>query len=148
MNSNYETVVRRIAEEINSDHEGGAITVPELNKLVSEVLVSEVSGNVNCYPGLPGMECYPTAFFISLTSSRYASPRSGHLGFSNILESFVLHTQGYCKGKTRTAVFIFDSWLPDVFRKWQPVIEQTRRENVHIEAFLIAWPDVFPLNLP
>jgi hypothetical protein len=97
---------------------------------------------------MPGMGCYPTAFFISLTSSRYASPRSGHLGFANILESFVLHMQGYCKGKTRTAVFIFDSWLPDVFRKWQPVIEQTRREGVHIEAFLIAGPDVLPLNLP
>lgn len=145
MNSNYEyeTVVRQVAEGINSDHERKAITVPDLNRLVSAV-----SGNVHCYPGIPGVGCYPTAFFISLTSSRYASPRSGHLGFANILESFVLHTQGYCKGKTRTAVFIFDSWLPDVFRKWQPVIEQTRSEGVHVEAFLIAWPDVFPLNLP
>lgn len=144
MNSNYEheTVVRQIVEGINSDHEREAIAVPDLNKLVSEF-----SGNVNCYPGMPRVECYPEAFFISLTSSRYASPRSGHLGFANVLELFVLHMLGYCKGKTHTAVFIFDSWLPDVFRKWQPVIEQARNEGVRIEAFLISGQDVLPLNL-
>ena len=117
MNSDneYLGIAERILDRIKKRdaNESTPITPKDLAELVGAN-----SGRVNCYPGIPGTGCCQVSFFISLTSERYIPPRGrGHLTFRKILEKFVQHMQGHCRGITKVAVLIFDRPDPDALNK-------------------------------
>ena len=148
MNSNYEymEVAERILDRIKKC--GSIDGPPHITRDDLVELVGANSGRVNCYPGTPGTGCCQVAFFISLTSERYIPPRGrGHLTFRKILEKFVQHMQGHCKGDTDVAILIFDRPDPDALNEWQSNINQIRRDGAHTEAFQITGDKVNPINL-
>jgi len=103
---------------------------------LAQIVGEHFGGGVNCYPGIPGMGCYPTAFFFSLQDKRRAKGR-GHLTMRKVLEELVKHFSFHCKGKTHTAIVILDNWDPKAFADWEDPIRSLSRE-VHIEIYLVA----------
>jgi hypothetical protein len=135
----YSEVAERILDIIKKcEAQASRVTPNDLQEVVGE--------NVNCYPGISGNKCYPIAFFVSLTSSRCISPRGGHLGFRKALEKFVQHMQGHCRGLTKVAVLIFDSWDPIAFSDWHSNIEQAQRDGAHVEVFQITGNNITPIK--
>ena len=144
MNGDYKylEVAQRIVDRIKKckTEEACQITPDDLVELVGAN-----SGLVNCYPGIPTNVCCREAFFISLTSGHYLSQLGRHLTFRQALEKFGQHMLK-CKN-TKVVVLIVDSWDLCAFSEWQPAIEQTMKDGVLIEAFLIAGNNITPVKL-
>jgi hypothetical protein len=108
-------------------------------------IVGANAGQVNCYPGIPGGGCHPAAYFVSLTSKRYAKGR-GHLTFRKAIECLVQHMQGHCIGKTQVAVILCDNWDSAVIDEWRFNIEQIKR-HASVEAYLISGRNISPMQI-
>lgn len=112
-------IVENLAAEIEQRGQAGGVTSDELAEIIGE-RAGRRFGQINCYPGMSG-ECYPLAFFISLTSPRFAKG-SGHLSWRQAMEKIVGHMESPCQGITDAAVFITDSWDVGAFDEWEPIL--------------------------
>jgi hypothetical protein len=128
----YESAARRIAEAMHeAKSPGKGIRTQDIPGIIG------CGGEVaNCYPGIPGSVCCREAFFVSLTSKQYVIGK-GHLSFRGAIELVVKHMQGPCKGITKVAIIIADSWDPSAYSEWQANIEQIKSEAL-VEAYLIV----------
>ncbi len=123
---------KRIADMINSIIAEMGMKVDDIPSVLSQELKSEF----NCYPGEKGGGCHEIAFFISLNGKVNALGR-GHLKFSQALEFFVRHMQGYCPNYTKAAVIITDQWEADAYKKWEANIQQVK-QYAHIEIYVLT----------
>lgn len=125
-------VAERISDAIFTAQQiGKGITVDDL-----EHITNGDGYGMNMYPSNHGGSCCHEAFFISLSSTRYAKS-AGHLKFRKALEKLVQHTQGTCSGITKVAVLITDSWDANAIDEWRGNIEQIQ-QHIHLEVYLIT----------
>jgi hypothetical protein len=115
-------------------------TVPKTPpiKEIPDIVSGAVGEPINCYPGIPGRNCYRIAVFLSLVKIFGSSKaQMRHLYFEEALQKFVQHMQGACPGTTEVAIFITDSWDHAVYRKWRSNVEVIRRNGDLVEFFLV-----------
>jgi hypothetical protein len=124
-------VMLRVARE-----EG--IKSPQIPEIIGNIIGENlIEGNVNCYPGREGKQCFNLAFFISLSGKLKNGP--GHYGFDQILELLIKHVQGDCSDETRHVVIITDSWTAQGYEKWKGNIETIVKNGVKLEIYLISY---------
>jgi len=126
LSEEFHGIAEKVVAEIEKRGKVGGVTSQELEKIVSK-LVGRKFGPINCYPGTPADKCYRLAFFISLSSPRYAKGR-GHLYCGEAMEKIVQHMQGSCPEQTDYAVLISDSWYAVAFDEWKPNLEQIKKK--------------------
>jgi hypothetical protein len=131
----FRHIAERIAGIIEEMKGEGGISADRIPDILNDLFGGEL-GNINCYPGKPGYDCYDFAMFLSLTSEAYAKGR-GHLTCRKAMEKIVQHMQGLCSQKTRDAVFITDSWDATAFNEWRANLAEIRN-NACLEIYLIS----------
>jgi hypothetical protein len=104
----------------------------------------EAGGNINCYPGVAGHECYPLAVFVALEGKLKRGSRWPY-NFEGILQAMVQHVQGACPDVTKDVVLITDSWWAPNFEKWQGNINAIIKSGINVEIYLLSYPDVINL---
>ena len=138
-----DSILGRISEGMLKEEEegrGSGMSVAEIGDIIEAN-----AGSVNCYPGKPSGACHDKAYFISLTSKRYAKG-AGHLSFRKAIERLVQHMQGHCVGFTKDAIVICDSWDPDVIDDWRSNIDQIKR-TARIQAYLVSGNNISKMNI-
>lgn len=92
----------------------------------------------NFYPADNHVACCKLAFFVSLTSKKWPLKPSSKISFGSIMQQFIRHMQGNCKGITKTAVIITDNLELDKLNFWEMNIEQIRNSGVDIQLKVIT----------
>lgn len=125
-----------IAEKILKAGKSGKLSSKDQGRVVGEALgMPKGKETYNCYPGVPGENCYELAFFIALKSPEVVNQgRTSKKAF----EEIVNHMFGYCQGFTRVAVMVTDNWDPVIFNKWKQALLRIKRE-AHLEIYFIEW---------
>lgn len=141
-----ERILRRLEEtheEIFRNENDGRISsrgvsVEDIRNEVRDSISHEIGfhDEINFYPGIPGASCCELAIFVSLNSPIYTKGQK-HLKCKEAMEKIVQHMQGGCAHRTKTVVFITDSWDETAFAKWKANLEQISY-NSHFEIYLIA----------
>lgn len=148
----YSEIVSRILSRITACEDKKA---ERISPAVLYELVCSESNDINCYPGSLNDKCCQEAYFISLLSKRYTEGE-GHLSFRKALELFFQHMLGKCKGYTKVAILIFDSWDQDAFLEWESVIghvqdslvKMSAGDVIKIKVFLISGQNLTPVSIP
>jgi len=115
-----------------SNHKGIHITLQEIRDILSIH-----SNEINLYPSDIEVGCRPFAVFLCL---------QGKLGFkkkyqfSKMLEDFSLHMHGECKGKTKEAVIITNTWWPQEYDKYYYIMQNAKRNGLYLEVYFIGPP--------
>lgn len=128
MEGEFSQIAGRIAQEAK---ELQGIDPRQLGELLENHF-----GEINCYPGMPGAECYPLAFFVALQGKM--SSKKWPLKFDGMLEAFIRHMQGDCEGATRNAVIITDTWSAIDFEKWAGNV-RTITQRANVEMYLVGY---------
>ena len=121
-----------IARVIN-EKSTGKMDISELPKITAEIVGHEV----NCYPGVPGIECHEGAYFYALDKGKYKGTRGINLSLYVVLAKIVQHMIGSCEGQTKYAVLITDKWDGNIYSPWKSTFEKIMK-NAHIEIYLIT----------
>ena len=125
MRSQFYDLACQIAE--TALHSKGGISVCEIARMV---------GEANCYPGTHSGPCHELSYFISIRGEM--AKGRGHLYFSAMLEAFIMHMQGHCRGITKHAIIITTDWEHWHYEQWYYNIENIKRDGVLIEVYLIG----------
>jgi hypothetical protein len=137
---------RGIAEHIARNALDGGIAENQLLEIVRKSGQSYTGSAFNCYPGLPGDQCYPLALFVSLSGKLRRGP--WWYTFPRILVALDQHFYGKCRGQTREGVVITDTWESRAYEEWKTNIENMKQDGVSLEIYLVGdggWATEIPL---
>lgn len=132
-------IAERLARRIDESKNEGGIDSHAIAGIVEEAHGHSSWGDslrINCYPGIPDLNCYDTAWFISLVSSSHTKGK-GHLSFLQAMELLIKHMQGHCYGKTKNAILFTDNWEPNVFNGWESNISNIKKDAQVVEVYLM-----------
>ena len=117
-----------------SKNDTGKMNINNLAKITADIAGTD---QINCYPCIPGGQCYKQAYFYSLNTKKYSKTRGKNLSLGYVLTKVVQHMIGHCEGETKFAVMITDNWNDDTFEPWRSTFKKIIQRGGYIEIYVL-----------